>query len=50
VIDVPGTAEVVFTFQDDEVIEAQPLELNGCADPCESGPHDDRIEALRSHD
>ncbi len=49
VVDVPGPAEVVLALEDHEVVDAEPLELNGCADSREPGPHDDRVELLRSH-
>jgi hypothetical protein len=49
VIDVPRAAQVVLAVEDDEVVKAIPLELDRCADSCEPGSHDDRVESLRSH-
>ncbi len=49
-VDVPGAAEVVLAVEDHEVVVAHPLELDGRAYPAETGPHDDRVELLRSHD
>ena len=48
-VDVPGTAQVVLAVEDDEVLNAQPLELDGGAYPPETGAHDDGVELLRSH-
>ena len=49
VVDVPRPAEVVLAVQDDEVLVAHPLQLDGSADACKAGSHDDRVEVLRSH-
>ena len=49
VVDVPGSAQVVLAVEDDEVVVAQPLELDGRADSAETGAHDDDVELLRSH-
>ena len=48
-VDVPGSAEIVLAVEDDEVLESQPLQLDGGADPAEAGADDDGVELLRSH-
>src|ERR1700738_4744265 len=48
-IHVPGPVEVVLAVENHEILVTRPLELDGCAYPAETGPHDDRVELLRSH-
>ena len=50
VVDEPGATQVVLALEDDEVVVAQPLELDRRAYTPETGPHDDRVELLRSHE
>ncbi len=50
VIDVPGSAQVVLTVDDQDVVIAHPLELDRCADSAETRPHDDRVELLGPHE
>jgi hypothetical protein len=47
--DVPGTAEVVLTVDDREVVITESVELDRSSHPPESGPDDDRIELLGTH-
>ena len=45
-VDVPGAAEVVLALEDHEVVDAQPLELDGRAHAAEARADDDRLVLL----
>lgn len=49
VVDVIGAAEIVFSVDDHEVVDAQPLELDGSAYPGETCPDDNGVMHLRAH-
>src|SRR4029077_1944011 len=48
-VDVPGTADVVLAVEDDDVVIAQPVELDRRADAAETRPHNGRVELLVGH-
>ena len=50
VVDVPGSAQVALSVEDDEVLIAQPLELDRSTDSAEAGADDDHVELLLGHE
>lgn len=46
-IHMPGAAEIVLAFQDDEITQAEPVQLDTCPHSAETRTDNDRIEPRR---
>ena len=49
-VDVPSAAETILAVEDDDVVIAQPVELNRRTDSAETRPHDDHVELPHAHE